>query len=150
MRTTFLLFFLITNAIFNISCSAVKLGSGNPGSENFSGKSFEERLKQEDLEGYEEDHSMEQQMKDLINEYIQEQEWKPDEEIDKEAFKKMFVNLIQRGALKQGNGESLKKLADKILEKHEGPILVKNLEKYFDIRELTLTYSKMFSPISDL
>jgi len=93
---------------------------------------------------------MEQQMKDLINEYIQEQEWKPDEEIDKEAFKKMFVNLIQRGALKQGNGESLKKLADKILEKHEGPILVKNLEKYFDIRELTLTYSKMFSPISDL
>ena len=89
-------------------------------------------------------------MKELLKEYIQDQEWKPNEQIDKETFKKMFVNLIQRGALRQGNGELLKKLADKILEKHGEPIVVKNLEKYFDIQELTLTYSRMFSPNSDL
>ena len=141
MRTTFLFFLLFLNFIIYISCSDVKLGSG---------KTFEERLKEEDLEGYEEDHSMENQMKELLKEYIQDQEWKPNEQIDKETFKKMFVNLIQRGALRQGNGELLKKLADKILEKHGEPIVVKNLEKYFDIQELTLTYSRMFIPNSDL
>ena len=141
MRTTFLFFLVFLNFIIYISCSDVKLGSG---------KTFEERLKEEDLEGYEEDHSMENQMKELLKEYIQDQEWKPNEQIDKETFKKMFVNLIQRGALRQGNGELLKKLADKILEKHGEPIVVKNLEKYFDIQELTLTYSRMFSPNSDL
>ena len=141
MRKTFLFFLLFLNFIIYISSSDVKLCSG---------KTFEERLKEEDLEGYEEDHSIENQMKELLKEYIQDQEWKPNEQIDKDTFKKMFVNLIQRGALRQGNGELLKKLADKILEKHGEPIVVKNLEKYFDIQELTLTYSKMFSPNSDL
>ncbi len=141
MRKTFLFFLLLFKIILNISCSDVKLGSG---------KTFEERLKEEDLEGYEEDHSMENQMKELIKEYIQDQEWTPDEQIDKETFKKMFVNLIQRGALRQGNSEILKKLADKILEKHGEPIIVKNLEKYFNIEELTLTYSKLLTPNSDL
>ena len=89
-------------------------------------------------------------MKDLIKEYVQDQEWKPDEKIDKETFQKMFVSLIQRGALRQGNGAILKKLADKILEKHGEPVIVKNLEKYFDIQELTLTYSRLLSPNSDL
>ena len=42
----------------------------------------------------------------------------------------MFVNLIQRGALRTGNSEILKRLADKILEKHGEPIIVKNLENY--------------------
>ena len=62
----------------------------------------------------------------------------------------MFVSLIQRGALRQGNGAILKKLADKILEKHGEPVIVKNLEKYCDIQELTLTYSRLLSPNSDL
>ena len=151
MRKIVASFFLLLILFLNISCEDTLLGSGNLGSGKLSsGKTFEERLKEEDLEGYEEDHSMENQMKELLKEYIQDQEWKPNEQIDKETFKKMFVNLIQRGALRQGNGELLKKLADKILEKHGEPIVVKNLEKYFDIQELTLTYSRMFSPNSDL
>ena len=141
MRKTFLFFFLILNAIINISCSDVKLGSG---------KTFEERLKEEDLESYEADHSMENKMKELIQEYVQDQEWTPDTKLEKEVFKKMFVNLIQRGALRTGNSEILKRLADKILEKHGEPIIVKNLEKYFNIEELTLTYSKLLTPNSDL
>ena len=141
MRKTFLFFFLILNAIINISCSDVKLGSG---------KTFEERLKEEDLESYEADHSMENRMKELIQEYVQDQEWSPDKQLEKEVFKKMFVNLIQRGALRTGNSEILKRLADKILEKHGEPIIVKNLEKYFNIEELTLTYSKLLTPNSDL
>ena len=93
---------------------------------------------------------MENQMKELIKEYIEEQDLKPDDQIDKETFKKIFVNLIQRGSLSQGNGEILKILADKILKKHGEPIYVKNLEKYFDIQELTLAYSAMFSHNTDL
>ena len=131
--------------------SSCQLGSSKLGSEKLSsGKTLEERLKEEDLDSYEEDHTMDNQMKDLIKEYVQDQEWKSDEIIDKETFQKMFVSLIQRGALRQGNGAILKKLADKILEKHGEPIIVKNLEKYFDIQELTLTYSRLLSPNSDL
>ena len=134
-------FFIFSLLIITIISSDIKLGSG---------KTFEERLKEEDLDSYEEDHTMDNQMKDLIKEYVQDQEWKPDEKIDKETFQKMFVSLIQRGALRQGNGAILKKLADKILEKHGEPVIVKNLEKYFNIEELTLTYSRLLSPNSDL
>ena len=141
MRKIKYYFFLFSLLIITIISSDIKLGSG---------KTFEERLKEEDLDGYEEDHTMDNQMKDLIKEYVQDQEWKPDEKIDKETFQKMFVSLIQRGALRQGNGVILKKLADKILEKHGEPVIVKNLEKYFDIQELTLTYSRLLSPNSDL
>ena len=141
MRKIKYYFFLFSLLIITIISSDIKLGSG---------KTFEERLKEEDLDGYEEDHTMDNQMKDLIKEYVQDQEWKPDEKIDKETFQKMFVSLIQRGALRQGNGAILKKLADKILEKHGEPVIVKNLEKYFDIQELTLTYSRLLSPNSDL
>ena len=141
MRKIKYYFFLFSLLIITIISSDIKLGSG---------KTFEERLKEEDLDGYEEDHTMDNQMKDLIKEYVQDQEWKPNEKIDKETFQKMFVSLIQRGALRQGNGAILKKLADKILEKHGEPVIVKNLEKYFDIQELTLTYSRLLSPNSDL
>ena len=141
MRKIKYYFFLFSLLIITIISSDIKLGSG---------KTFEERLKEEDLDGYEEDHTMDNQMKDLIKEYVQDQEWKPDEKIDKETFQKMFVSLIQRGALRQGNGAILKKLADKILEKHGEPVIVKNLEKYFNIEELTLTYSRLLSPNSDL
>ena len=141
MRKIKYYFFIFSLLIITIISSDIKLGSG---------KTFEERLKEEDLDGYEEDHTMDNQMKDLIKEYVQDQEWKPDEKIDKETFQKMFVSLIQRGALRKGNGAILKKLADKILEKHGEPIIVKNLEKYFDIQELTLTYSRLLSPNSDL
>ena len=134
-------FILISTLFLAVSSSDVKLDSE---------KTFEEKLKEQNLDGYEADHSMENQMKDLIKEYVQDQEWKPDEKIDKETFQKMFVSLIQRGALRQGNGAILKKLADKILEKHGEPVIVKNLEKYFDIQELTLTYSRLLSPNSDL
>ena len=58
----------------------------------------------------------------------------------------MFVYIIQRGALRQGSSSLLKKLADKIVEKHGEKILVKNLVQYYDIKELTLTYTQLLSP----
>ena len=151
MRKIVTFFFLLLILFLNISCEDTLLGSGKLGSGKLSsGKTFEERLKEEDLDSYEPDHSMEDQMKELIKEYAQDNEWTPEQQIDAKNFKKMFVNLIQRGALRQSNTDILKALADKILEKHGEPILVKNLEKYFNIEELTLTYSKLLSPNSDL
>ena len=140
MRKFVLFFFFLLIILLNISCGQL-LGSG---------KSFEEKLKEQDLDSYEPDHSMEEQMKELIKEFVQDNDWKPDQQIDAQTFKKMFVNLIQRGALRHGNSEILRKLSDKILEKHGEPIIVKNLEQYFNIEELTLTYSKLLTPNSDL
>ncbi len=140
MRKFVLFFFFLLIILLDISCGQL-LGSG---------KSFEEKLKEQDLDSYEPDHSMEEQMKELIKEFVQDNDWKPDQQIDAQTFKKMFVNLIQRGALRHGNSEILRKLSDKILEKHGEPIIVKNLENYFNIEELTLTYSKLLSPNSDL
>ena len=137
-KSTFLLL-LFLNLFIYISSTDIKLGSG---------KSFEERLKEEDLDKYEADHSMEDKMKELISEYIEDQNWEQEKIIDKDTFMKMFINLIQRGALRQGNTGILKKLADKVIEKHGEPIIVKNLEKYFNIEELTLTYTKLLSPMN--
>ena len=137
-KSTFLLLLLL-NLFIYISSTDIKFGSG---------KSFEERLKEEDLDKYEADHSMDDKMKELISEYIEDQNWEQEKIIDKDTFMKMFINLIQRGALRQGNTSILKKLADKVIEKHGEPIIVKNLEKYFNIEELTLTYTKLLSPMN--
>ena len=137
-KSTFLLL-LFLNLFIYTSSTDIKLGSG---------KSFEERLKEEDLDKYEADHSMEDKMKELLSEYIEDQNWEQEKIIDKDTFMKMFINLIQRGALRQGNTGILKKLADKVIEKHGEPIIVKNLEKYFNIEELTLTYTKLLSPMN--
>ena len=130
-----ILFFLLFNLIIKLSCQDVKLG-----------KTLEEKLKEEDLDSYEEDHTMDDKLAGLVNEYIQEQKWNPEQQLDKETFKKMFVYIIQRGALRQGNSGILKKLADKIIEKQGETIIVKNLVKYFNIKDLTLTYSQLLHP----
>ena len=131
-----LFIFILLNIVLNLYCQDVKLG-----------KSIEEKLEEDDdLNSYEEDHSMDDKLKEIIKEYVQEQNWNQDQQLDKETFKKMFVYLIQKGALKQGSSALLKKLADKILEKHGEPIIVKNLDKYFNIQELTLTYTRLLNP----
>ena len=131
----FIVLFLLFNLIIKLSCQDVKLG-----------KTLEEKLKEEDLDSYEEDHTMDDKLAGLVNEYIQEQKWNPEQQLDKETFKKMFVYIIQRGALRQGNSGILKKLADKIIEKQGETIIVKNLVKYFNIKDLTLTYSQLLHP----
>ena len=135
-----LIFVILLNIILTILCQEIKLGSGKT-------KTIEEKLKEDDdLNKYEEDHSIEDKMKIMIKEYIQDQNWKEDQQIDKETFKKMFVYIIQRDALRQGSSALLKKLADKIVQKNGEPIIVKNLGKYFDIMELTLEYSRILNP----
>ena len=127
----YIIFFLLFNLIIKLYCQDVKLG-----------KTLEEKLKEEDLDSYEEDHSMDEKLAGIVNEYVQEQKWSPEQQLDKETFKKMFVYVIQRGALRQGNSGILKKLADKMIEKHGETIIVKNLVKYFNIMDLTLTSSQ--------
>ena len=131
----FIILLELFNLIVKLSCQDVKLG-----------KTLEEKLKEEDLDSYEEDHSMDDKLVTLVNEYVQEQKWKPEQQLDKETFKKMFVYIIQRGALRQGNSGILKKLADKIIEKQGETIIVNDLIKYFNIKDLTLTYTQLLHP----
>ena len=137
----FIVLLLLFNLFITFACQDVKLG-----------KTLEEKLKEEDLDSYEEDHSMDDKLVGLVNEYVQEQKWKPEQQLDEETFKKMFVYIIQRGALRQGNSGILKKLADKIIEKQGKTIIVKDLAKYFNIKDLTLTYTQLLNPkkITDL
>ena len=131
-----LYFILLLNIIIYISCQKVKLGV-DPGIK-LGGD--------DDLNSYEEDHSMDDLIQKLVKEYVEDKKWKPEQQIDKDTFVKMFVYLIQRGALRQGSSGILKKLADKILQKHGEPIIVKNLNKYFDIMEITLGYTQIMNP----
>ena len=106
----------------------------------------EEAMKKldEDLDDYEEDHSMDDMMQKNVAEYVKEQKWTPEQEIDKETFRKMFIYVLQKGALKNGSTELLKKLCDAIVSKHGEKIVVKNLKKYYNMTELGLTYSSLF------
>ena len=131
----FIILLVLFNLIVKLYCQDVKFG-----------KTIEEKLKEEDLDSYEEDHSMDDKLVSLVNEYVQDQKWKPEQQLDKETFKKMFVYIIQRGALRQGNSGILKKLADKIIEKQGETIIVKDLAKYFNIKDLTLTYTQLLHP----
>ena len=106
----------------------------------------EEAMKKldEDLDDYEEDHSMDDMMQKNVAEYVKEQKWTPEQEIDKETFRKMFIYVLQKGALKNGSTEILKKLCDSVVAKHGEKIIVKNLHSYYNMTELGLTYSSLF------
>ena len=127
--------FVIWNIIVISTCLNVTLS-----------EKMKRKMKDDDLDKYEEDHSMDNLVKAQIKEYVKEQNWKEDEQIDIKAFKKMFVYIIQKGALKQGDSTLIKRLADKIIEKHGDKIFVKDLEKYFNIEDLTLTFSSLLHP----
>ena len=131
-----LYFILLLNIIIYLSCQKVKLGA-DPGIK-LGGD--------DDLNNYEEDHSMDDLIQKLVKEYVEDKKWKPEQQIDKDTFVKMFVYLIQRGALRQGSSGILKQLADKILKKHGEPIIVKNLNNYFNIMEITLGYTQILNP----
>ena len=56
----YIIFVLLFNLIIKLNCLDAKLG-----------KPLEEKLKEEDLDSYEEDHSMDEKLAGLVNEYVQ-------------------------------------------------------------------------------
>ena len=93
-----------------------------------------------------------EKVQNLVNQYIQEQKWILEKEIDKEEFIKMFNYIIQRSALKQGNPETLKKFADKAVEHFGDYIKVKNLDQCFELPKLRKIYLQLYNikPNTDL
>ena len=85
-------------------------------------------------------------IKKLLNKYIQSKKWEPEKQLTNEIFTEMFVDIIQKSPLKQTFEETAKKLAENTIKKHEGPILVKNLDQYFNFEELSKTYLELFNP----
>ncbi len=85
-------------------------------------------------------------IKKLLNKYIQSKKWEPEKQLTNEIFTEMFVDIIQKSPLKQTFEETAKRLAENTIKKHEGPILVKNLDQYFNFEELSKTYLELFNP----
>ena len=87
-----------------------------------------------------------------VKEYIQEKKWEPEKELNQEEFKTMFNKLIQNSFLKQGNENKLKRFAENTIKKYGEPIIVKNLEKYFELNELRKIYLDLYNSriITDL
>lgn len=82
----------------------------------------------------------------LLSNYIQSKKWEPEKQLTNELFTEMFMDIIQKSPLKQNFEETAKRLAENTIKKHEGPILVKNLDQYFNFEELSKTYLELFNP----
>ena len=87
-----------------------------------------------------------EKMKNLVNAYIQEQKWEEEKQIDKESFIKMFKEVIQKSSLNQRSNNTLARFAEKTINKFGEPIIVKNLQKYFNIDDLQKIYLELFKP----
>ena len=88
-----------------------------------------------------------EQMKRLVKNYIQSKNWELEKEITIEEFKQMFTNVIQKSFLKQYHTEILTRFAENTIKRYGEPIIVKNLENYFEPNELQKIYLKLYNPI---
>ena len=88
-----------------------------------------------------------EQMKRLVKDYIQSKKWELEKEITIDEFKKMFANVIQKSFLKQYHTEILTRFAENTIKRYGEPIIVKNLENYFEPNELQKIYLKLYNPI---
>ena len=101
----------------------------------FEGNDYEDYLRKRD-----------EKMKSLVNEYILQQNWEQEQQIDREAFVKMFNIIIQKSPLKQSDTNILNKYALKTIQNYGEPIFVKNLHQYYDLKGLNNIYIQLFSP----
>ena len=86
-------------------------------------------------------------VKEYIDYYVKTHKFKNTETLEKEEFMLLFIYVLQRGALKvEPDTTKIRKLDEKMLEKHGNPAKINDLYKYFNIMELTLTYSELFNP----
>ena len=87
-----------------------------------------------------------EKMKNLVNIYIKDQNWNEEQQIDKETFIKMFIDVIQKSSLKQRTTRLLNRFAENTIDKYGEPILVKNLQNYFNLDALERIYLQLFNP----
>ena len=101
----------------------------------------------EEPENYEaNDDKKQENLIKLVNEYIDKENWDQEKEINKDEFSKMFQYIIQKSALKQDNAGILARFAEKTMNEYGEPIIVKNLQQYFNLKNLRKIYLLLFNP----
>ena len=101
----------------------------------------------EEPENYEaNDDKKQENLIKLVNEYIDKENWDQEKEINKDEFSKMFQYIIQKSALKQDNAGILARFAEKTMNEYGEPIFVKNLQQYFNLKNLRKIYLLLFNP----
>ena len=107
----------------------------------------EAQLKFDDPDIYEPNEAKKQEkLTSLVNKYIEKQKWDKEKEINKNEFSKMFENIIQKSALKQDSLSLLQRFTEKAMNEFGEPIIVKNLEKCFELKKLRKIYLLLFNP----
>jgi hypothetical protein len=84
------------------------------------------------------------QINDLIKVYLSYKNWTEKKELDEYTFIRLFIYVTQNSLFKKSTRAQLNALGEKILSIHKGPIIVKDLKKYFDYDELKTVYQDLF------
>ena len=84
------------------------------------------------------------QINELIKVYLSYKNWTEKKELDEYTFIRLFIYVTQNSLFKKSTRAQLNALGEKILSIHKGPIIVKDLKKYFDYDELKTVYQDLF------
>ena len=84
------------------------------------------------------------QINELIKVYLSYKNWTEKKELDEYTFIRLFIYVTQNSLFKKSTRQQLNALGEKILSIHKGPIIVKDLKKYFDYDELKTVYQDLF------
>ena len=84
------------------------------------------------------------QMNELIKVYLSYRNWTEKKQLDDYTFIRLFIYVTQNSLFKKSTRAQLNALGEKILSIHKGPIIVKDLKKYFDYNELKALYRDLF------
>ena len=83
-------------------------------------------------------------MNELLNIYINSKGWDESKELDDYSFTRLFVYVTSNSLFSKRPREQLTTLAEKMISIHSGPILIKDIKKYFNYEELKNTYKNLF------
>ena len=83
-------------------------------------------------------------MKELINQYVESKNWTQKKQLDDNTFIRLFIYVTSNSLFKKSTREQLNALAEKIVDIHKRPIIIKDIKKYFDYNELIEVYKNMF------
>ena len=83
-------------------------------------------------------------MKELLSSYLASRNWTENKKLDDYTFIRIFIYVTSHSLFKKSTREQLNALAEKMMSLHEGPIIVKDLKKFFDYDELLAVYQGLF------
>ena len=83
-------------------------------------------------------------MNELLSSYLASRNWTEKKKLDDYTFIRIFIYVTSHSLFKKSTREQLNALGEKMMSLHEGPIIVKDLKKFFDYDELLVEYQGLF------